>query len=974
MKTLHKKLLLLLLMFPIGILAQNTITGVVVDGSNGSPLPGANIVIEGTSTGTSTDFDGKFSLSNVKTGQVLIFSYTGFISQKVTYTNQNSFLITLIEDVSTLKDIVVIGYGTVKKKDATGSVAVIDTKDFNKGSNVTTENLLQGRVAGVTINTSGAPGSGSQIRIRGGSSLFASNDPLIVIDGLPIENATVKGSTSFLASLNPNTIESISVLKDASATAIYGSRASNGVIIITTKKGSQKELEVDYNFQYGSGKVFNTVDVFNATQFRQMIADRFPARVSQLGDADTDWQKEIYRRTDFVDNSISLRGNLFNALPSRLTIGNTYQEGLRLTNKFNRSTVGLSLSPSLFKDHLKLKLNANYSNEKNRFADGVEGSAIAFDPTQPVYDSNSIYGGFFEYYNPSNGELTTQAPRNPVAQLLQTNDTGLSNRFFGNFELDYKLHFFPKVRGVVNVGFDEATGERTRLVGSNAGSGPSNANIPFGTNEFGTETRRNKLLDAYFVYNNTFNKFKFDLTAGYSYQKWESENFATNNTLGPNQLGPISIVDFDRVLISYFGRSNISFNDKYLLTLTLRRDSSSKFEPENRNAYFPGAAFAWQVKEDFFKDSSTVSDLKLRLGWGESGQQDIGNNNDYLQFYNIGQVNSQYVFGALPIPIAVSAKLSNGLKWETTTTYNAGVDFGLFNNKITGTVDAFYKQSRDLLARVATADGSNFSNTSFQNIGTLETKGIEASLSSDIVKTENTTWNVSVNATTFAREITELNKARFIRVGENVAGTGTQAQVFMPGFSPYSFYVFKQLYDSNNQPIEGAYADLNGDGIINSDDKYIYKNPDPKVTLGFASSFNYKNLDLYFNLRANIGNRVFNQVAASRAQYDVVNSGNALFNVPTAVQETNFSTTSNVVLSDYYVVNGSFLRMDNITLGYTFPKWLEGKASLRIFAGCQNAFLITKYAGLDPEVQNNGFDNTIYPRQRQILFGTNIKF
>jgi len=621
-----------------------------------------------------------------------------------------------------------------------------------------------------------------------------------------------------------------------------------------------------------------------------------------------------------------------------------------------------------------MKLNANYANEKNRFADGVEGSALSFDPTQPVYDATSIYGGFFEYYNTSNGQLATQTPRNPVAQLLQTYDTGKANRFFGNFEIDYKLHFFPKLRAVVNVGFDQAKGERTRLVGSNAGSAPSNNNIPYGTNEFSDEMRKNKLLDAYFVYNNTFGNIKFDLTGGYSYQKWDSERFETRNILNPVYEGTYNKVDFDRVLISYFGRSNISFYDKYLLTLTLRRDSSSKFDKDNRDAYFPGAAFAWKIKEDFFKDSKTISDLKLRLGWGASGQQDVPNNNDYLQFYSLGQQNSQYTFGTVVTPIAVSSPLSNGLKWETTYTYNGGFDFGLFSNRITGSIDAFYKQSKDLLAKVATSDGGNFSNRSYQNIGTFETKGIELSISSDIVKNDNATWNVSFNATTFQRKITELKKASFIRIGENVAGTGTQAQVFIEGFAPYSFYLYKQLYDSTGNPIEGAYADLNGDGIVNDKDKYIYKNPDPKLTLGFASNFNYKNLDLYFNLRANIGNRVFNQVAASRAQLNNVDAGNSLNNVPTSVLDTNFNTTSSVVLSDYYVENGSFLRMDNITLGYTFPKWLEGKASVRLYTGCQNAFLITKYSGLDPEVGNNGFDNTIYPRQRQYLFGANIKF
>ncbi|NDP23042.1 MAG: SusC/RagA family TonB-linked outer membrane protein, partial [Paludibacter sp.] len=891
-----------------------------------------------------------------------------------------SVTVSLEEDANLLSEVVIqVGYGTVKKKDATGAVVVLGAKDFNKGANVTAENLLNGRVAGVTVNTSGAPGSGSEIRIRGGSSLFASNDPLIVIDGLPIENNSNKnfGSTSILASINPSTIESMTVLKDASATAIYGSRASNGVIIITTKKGG-KTLSVDYNFQYGSGELVKTVDVFDADAFRKIITEKRPGDVSQLGTANTNWQKEIYRRTDFVDNNISIRGNLFNVIPSRLTIGNTYQEGLRLTNAFNRNTVGLALNPSFLDDHLKLKLNANYSNENNRFAEGVESAALRFDPTQPVYSAGSIYGGFFEYYNQGNGKLTSQTPRNPVAQLLQTNDSGKNNRFFGNFELDYKFHFFPALRAVVNAGFDQADGERSKNASASAASSGSNNDIPYGTSEFSRSLRKNKLLDAYLAYNKTFDKLVFDATAGYSYQKWDSYSFLSGNIKDPNLPKgvtgfPQTNVEYDRVNIGFFGRTNLNLNDKYLLTLSLRRDGSSRFASDNRWANFPAAAFAWKIKEDLFRDNNTVSDLKLRLGWGITGQQEIGNNNDYLQQYNLGSGSSQYYFGTVALPIAVSARQSANLKWEETTTYNVGLDFGLYNNRVNGSVEVFYKDSKDLLADVATADGSNFSNRSWQNIGSFTTKGVEFSLSTDVVKLEDLNWNLNFNVTAFQRKITNLS-SDFIRVGDNLAGTGTQGQVHQVGYAPNSFLLYKQLYDASGKPIENGYADLNEDNIINSSDKYVYRNPDPKATFGLASTLNYKDLDFSFNLRASVGNRVFNAVNASRAQYNLLTTGGTVGNIPTSVLDTDFTTTSNVVLSDMFVENASFLRMDNITLGYTFPKWLEGKASLRLFAGMQNVFVISDYSGLDPEIANNGVDNTIYPRQRSILGGVNVKF
>ncbi len=978
MKTIYTKLLFLLLLLPFSALAQSTLDGVVLDAKSKQPIPGVNVIIQGTSTGTSTDFDGKFKLSKVNNGDKVVFSFIGYSSVTVEFNNQKNLTVSLEEESNQLQEVVVqVGYGNVKKKDATGSVTLLTSKDFNKGANITAENLLNGRVAGLTINTSGAPGSGSEIRIRGGASLFAKNDPLIVIDGLPIENNTGTGATSILSSINPSTIESFSVLKDASATAIYGSRASNGVIIITTKKGGKK-LSVDYNFQYGSGKLVKTLDVFSADEFRQIIADKLPGRVSELGTANTDWQKEIYRRTDFVDNSLTIKGNLFNVIPSRITVGNTYQEGLRLTNSFNRNTVSVAMNPSLFKDHLKLKLNANYSNENNRFTDGVEGAAIRFDPTQPVYKSNSIYGGFFEYYNPGNGQITPQTIRNPVAQLLQTDDRGINNRVYGNFELDYKFHFFPDLRAVVNLGFDQANGERLKNVGRDAASSGSNNNIPYGTNEYTEGLRRNKLLDAYLVYNKTFGKTVFDVTGGYSYQKFEVSKFETGNINDPNLPGgptgfPRFTPDTDVVLIGFFGRTNINYNDKYLLTLSYRRDGSSRFSKDNRWGNFPAVAFAWKVKSDFFKESKTISDLKFRVGWGITGQQDIPAANDYLQKINIGSGSSQYVFGPSITPIAIPARLSPDLRWEETSTYNAAIDFGLFN-RINGSVDVFYKESKDLLVDAAVSDGSNFANRAWQNVGSFTTKGIELSLNADIVRTDNFNWNLNFNVTTFERKITSLIYNADILVGDNILGTGTQGQILSEGFAPYSYYLYKQLYNSAGQPIEGAYADLNGDGIINSKDKYIYKNTDPDATFGLMSTLNYKNLDFSFNLRASVGNDIFNAFEAKNAQYDQLTTGGALGNIPTAVLDTNFTTRDNVALSDRYVENASFLRMDNITLGYTFPKWLEGKASLRLFTGVQNAFVITNYSGIDPEITNNGVDNTIYPRQRSFLFGANLKF
>ncbi len=998
MKTIYKKLLFLFLLLPFSLLAQS-LSGVVVDKKSNQPLPGVNVVVQGANQSTTTDFDGKFKLAGLKNGDKVVLSFIGYESQTLNYTGQKEVSISLDESANQLQEVVVqVGYGSVKKKDATGSVTQLASKDFNKGANVTAENLLSGRIAGLTINSGGgAPGSGNQIRIRGGSSLSASNDPLIVIDGLPVSNDSNVGATSILASLNPNDIESFNVLKDASASAIYGARAANGVIIITTKRGGKK-LSVDYNFQYGSGRILNKLDIMNAQQYSSFLQQNHPGRVGELGIINpnivddpstpqneaqqlynTDWQDAIYRRTDFVDNNLSIRGQLFNRIPAKLTINNTYQEGLRLTNEFTRNNVSLSLNPRFLDDHLKFNVSALYSNERNRFANGVEGTAIRFDPTKPVYNPYSNnFSGFFEYENPSDPTgLAAQSPRNPVADLLQTNDRGVNNRFLGNFEIDYKFHFFPSLRAVVNLGFDESNGVR-RINKGTSGIGSSEIlnNNFIGTNIQDEDTRRNKLLDAYFVFNKKFGSTSLEATAGYSYQKFQYNGFRSGNRNNPTSVESFPASP-DEVLIGYFARTNVGFKDKYLLTLAMRRDGTSRFSEENRWGNFPSAAFAWKMKEDFFKDSKLISDLKLRLGWGISGQQAIPVGDFYLPRYTTGLPNSQYSFGGDSFVVGVPQSYNPNLKWEETTSYNIGLDYGLFNGRISGSLDAFYKLTDDLyFNETPYADGSNFGNQGPANGGSFSTKGIELNINADVVKGDNFNWNVNFNATKFERRIESLPAGQTeVFLGGSGAGFGGTSLIRRVGFTPDSFFVYKQLYNTDGSPLDGAFADLNGDGIVNENDRYLYKNADPDAVFGFSSNMNYKNFDFSFFLRASIGNRILNQVNATRAYSDyAVNNDGQLANIPNSFNNTGFAIpTGLIALSDIYVENGSFLRMDNITLGYTFPEWLEGKASLRLFTGVQNAFIITEYSGLDPEI-NGGLDNTIYPRQRQILFGANLKF
>jgi iron complex outermembrane receptor protein len=619
-----------------------------------------------------------------------------------------------------------------------------------------------------------------------------------------------------------------------------------------------------------------------------------------------------------------------------------------------------------------VNFNLNASAEKNRFADGVEGAALYFDPTQPVYDPTSPFGGFFEYH--TNGE-PNNAPRNPVASLMQRKNTSVVDRLFGNVEFDYKFLFLPELRAVVNLGYDRSNG-----IGSNKLSDQSingyrpKINTPFlGSFSEYTSERKNTLLDAYLAYNKKSENVNIEVTGGYSYQKFEGEDFNSGNTIDPTSESDVNTHP-DVVLIGFFGRTNLSFMDKYLLTLSYRRDGTSRFSEANRWGNFPAAALAWKInEEDFLKDSNTLSTLKLRLGWGITGQQDIPASYAYLGRHLTGDAVSQYIFGNTAIVVGIPQSRFEAIKWEETTTYNAGLDFGFANDRITGSAEVYLKESKDLLANVAVADGSNFSNAGWQNIGKFTSKGIEFTLGADVVKTENFKWNANYNLNLNQTKIDELALGQDLEVGGIAGGTGSRIQVHSEGFAPYSYYVFKQLYDTAGKPIEGAYADINQDGILNSSDRYIYKKPNADITMGFQSSIDYKNFDLSFNLRASIGNYMYNNVNSDRAQYNDLQATTALGNLPTSVLETNFVETSNVLISDYFIENASFLKMDNINIGYTFNKFKRDLSSIHVFGGVQNVFTVTNYSGLDPEIYG-GIDNTIYPRARTFLMGANIKF
>ena len=974
MKNIKIILLGILILTSFQTFAQQSLKGVVKEKTTGDSLPGVSVVIKGTTRGTSTDFDGKFSLPNVKSGDVVIFSSIGYKSVAITIGTNFNITVQMDEDAQQLDEIVVVRYGTTTVKDATGSVEAITAKDFTKGNIITAENMLSGRIAGVSITTSGAPGSGSAIRIRGGSSINASNDPLIIIDGLPIDNNGTNGSRGILANINPNDIESFSVLKDASSTAIYGSRASNGVIIITTKKG-KSEYSLDYDVQYNFGNVIDRINVFSASEFTQLVNSQpingVTLNTSLLGNANTNWQDEVLRSTVSTLHNATVRGQIFKMIPTRLTLNFSNIEGSILTSQFDRANVSLAMSPSFFSDHLKINLTYNRAFENNRFADsGQIGAALRFNPTLPVY-GNSGFGEFYQNVD-SNGNLLL-GTTNPVASLLQNNNTGFAFRQYGNLQFNYKFHFLPDLKMTVNLGFD-----KTKATTSNISSldVPRDLNALFiGNNSEGSQERSNKLLDTYFNYKKEFKNITADVTAGYSYQRFTNNGWNSGNRRNPQNF-ETTFADPDVVLIGFFARTNFTINNKYLLTLNYRRDGTSRFNSKNRWGDFPGAAVAWKLnEEDFLKNSKVISNLKLRASYGVTGQQEVFQRDIFLERYRFGNQNSQYLFGGVPIASTIPSEINPDLRWETTATIEFGIDYGLFDNRFSGTIGVFQKNSTDLLFEAAVADGTNFTNRIIQNIGELEVKGLEFSINADLIDKEDISWDINFNATYLDRKITKLALGQDVTTGGIAGGTGNFIQLMREGFAPNSFYVFKQLYDTNGNPIEGAYLDRNGDNVINDDDRYLKGNPDADFLLGFQSTFNYRNFDFSFNLRASIGNYMYNNVNSSRAQYALLQDNAVLGNIPTSVTDTNFQNTSDVIISDIYLENASFLKLDNITFGYTFNKFVKkfNKNSIRIWAGVQNVLVITNYSGLDPE-GFGGIDNLIYPRARTFLLGANIKF
>lgn len=961
-----------------------TVNGTVKDEA-GTGLPGVTVVLQGTTRGTSTDANGNFSIAVPETGAVLVFSYIGYTTQQVTVGNQTSLNITLAQDMKALEEVVVVGYGTQRKSDITGSVTAISQEDFQQGNITTPEQLIAGKVAGVQISSNGgAPGSGSRIRIRGGSSLNASNDPLIVIDGVPIDNSGISGTANPLALINPNDIETFNVLKDASATAIYGSRASNGVIIITTKRGrAGDKMNVSLNSLVSVSQLRDKVEVLTGDEYRAAV-NQYATEENKalLGQANTDWQDLIFRDAVSQDHNLSVSGSVKN-LPYRVSVGYLDQEGILLTSEMKRGTGSVSLNPTFFNDHLTVNLNVKGIKAKHQFAnEGVIGTAVQFDPTQSPYDSdNTRFGGYFEWVD-QNGNVNTLAPRNPLSTLKQTDDNSDVSRSIGNIQLDYKFHFLPELRANLNLGYDVSKSEGSVTLPTTLASVFTQG----GSFSQYEQRKNNNLLDFYLNYVKEYAELKsrVDFTAGYSYQKFKNEvpPFATLNLAGDTITRAPNPIETNNVLLSYFGRLNYAFMDRYILTATIRRDGSSRFSPDNRWGTFPALAFAWRINEEpFLQNVTAISDLKLRLGYGVTGQQDIGQDAfyPYLARYVPSNQEASYQIGDTFYRTLRPQGYDENIKWEETKTYNVGLDFGFLNNRINGSLDYYYKKTEDLLAIIQVPAGSNLTNRLYTNVGSIENRGLEAVLNFNVINTEQFNWDVGLNGTFNRNEIIKLSRtqdddALGIPVGGIGGGVGNTIQIHTVGHPTFAYYVYKQVYGEDGRPIEGLYADLNGDGQITDQDLYRYKSPEPRAYFGFNTQLSYNKWSLGMVLRGSVGNYVYNNIKAN-AFYSNLDWEGYLLTIPTFINDFGFvgPDDPNRQYSDYFIENASFLRMDNINLGYNVGSILNDRVNLRLTATGQNIFVITKYDGLDPEV-TGGIDNNFYPRPRILSLGLNLDF
>jgi len=1001
--------------FAFPALAQSiTVKGTVID-KEGEPLIGASVLVKGQTLGTATDFDGHYTISAPSDG-ILVFSYVGYDTQEIAIGGRTEINVTMAENSVLLGEVVAIGYGTVKKSDATGSVATIKPSEIEAGLATSAQDLLVGASPGVVVTTSGNPSDGGNIQIRGGASLAASNAPLIVIDGVPMDTKGIVGSSNPLALVSPENVESMTILKDASATAIYGSRASNGVIIITTKAGSKGKPQVTFTMNGYINTTRKYLDMMSADEFRNYIIDEYgegSIQTSQLGDYDTDWQKELTRTTFSSDYSLSV-GGTYKWLPYRVGVSYTDNNGIIKNTDMDRVTASINLTPKFFNDLLSVNANVKGAYITNSYGANTLAQCVGMNPTLPVIDPNG--SPLFSYYTSyvNGGQLagpdaagetidSTTSPLNPIAENQAAVSKGKAYQSVGNLQLDLKMPFLTDLRANLNLGYDYQHGENysndfintpkawnggyaviDNGVRRNIKDGGVNRKYEF-------QTRVNLLLDFYLNYNRTFEQINstLDVTAGYSWQKFHNKkrdysrvyqvvNPENEKYLG-TQADPTNYTIHPHQLVSFFGRVNFTFLDKYLLTATVRRDGTSRFSKDNRWGTFPSVALGWKLLEENFMEGARdyMTELKLRAGYGVTGQQDL--NDDYFPYL---PVYNQWTGGGAVYPSITGqgtgtyplypAAYNTNIKWEETHTWNAGIDYGFLNNRIVGSIDFYKRKTKDLLTRSPYPAGSNISNAGNMNLGDLENTGLEFNITARPIVNKTVRWTSAFNIAWNKNKITRLADGADTMCGETIsAGTGNKVQMHSVGKPAFSFYVYEQVYDANGNPLEGVFVDQNGDGEISAADRILYHSKDPKVTMNWNNTVNYKNWDFGITLRANLGNWVYNDTQANNS----VKEGNNSLPLSNLLSDTFLfeKTNTQTAMSTHFVQNASFLRCDNITVGYTWENLFNDRMRIRLYGACQNPFVITKYKGLDPEIFS-GIDKGIYPHPLTFSFGLVASF
>ena len=974
------RLLFSILLIPVSAYAQNqkTVTGTVID-ETGEPLIGATVKVVGKSIGAITDFDGHYSLTVPADTKQLSFSYVGYKDYIADITS-NVINVTMKPNSKVLDEVVVIGYGVRKKDDLTGSVSSVGEKDFNKGVISSPEELVNGKIAGVQIvNGGGSPTSGATIRVRGGASLNASNDPLIVRDGVPMEvGGSVSGSGNFLSLINPNDIESMTILKDASSTAIYGSRASNGVIIITTKKGKGDGIKISFQTTNSVSTKTKTSDMLSTDEFIGIVNELGTEhQKSLLGGTRTDWNDQIFQTAFGTDNNLSISGRATSWLPFRVSAGAYSQDGILKTDNVKRFTGNMNLTPSFFNDELRFQFGLKATYSKNRFADtdAIWGGAT-LNPTIPVYSGNDAFGGYNEAVD-ANGVPVTGALANAVGRLNQYKSTSDVYRVIGNVDVDWNIRWVKGLRLHATGGYDWSKGEGHVVVPKEAFSFYTTGGRDY---IYGPQKNYNRLLTLYANYNRDFDAIdsNIDATFGYDYQYWKYATpfYAELNTEGVQQ-STTAATDQRHSLISYYGRLNYTLMKRYLLTATVRRDGSSRFAKDNRWGTFPSVALAWRVsQENFFEPlRGIVNDFKLRASYGVTGQQDGIGNYGYIPVYTAGLDGAQYQFGGKPIYTYRPEAYNPDLKWETTKSWNYGFDLSLLNNRFTLSADYYTRKTENLLATVPVPAGTNFDKAMLENVGNVDSKGLELAVTAHVVDTKDWSWNVTANAAWQRVRIKNLTLTPGAPSPDTEVGPwidSYQMQVFSTDYAPYSFYLYKQLYDQETgRPIEGMYADLDGDGQITTKDRYHHHSPAPDWILGFSTSLSYKKWTLSTSMRANIGGYIFNGMAMNTGAWETMSYNDyQLNNLNRSFLDTRFQRRQ--YLSDYYLENASFLKMDNLQLAYDFGKVYKS-LNLHVSAMLQNVFTITKYKGVDPESMN-GVDTAIYPRPRTFSVTVGLNF